>query len=101
MSLIQLKVCSKCEEAKDFSLFYNSKSSKDGVSVHCKACNYAYSRTTKGKERHRDAMRVYMKNRRDTDPEFRKANNKYQREYTQRKRDEQKNKSKLGDDAYD
>lgn len=34
-----MKVCSVCKVLKDFSYFYNSKSSRDGKGYRCKECD--------------------------------------------------------------
>jgi hypothetical protein len=34
-----MKQCSVCKETKDFDQFYNYKTSKDGKSYRCKACD--------------------------------------------------------------
>lgn len=38
------KVCPKCKELKDTSLFYKATRQKSGVQVYCKQCQDSYDR---------------------------------------------------------
>lgn len=42
-----MKVCVRCGELKDSSLFYRCKARKDGLGSYCKACHDATSAGTK------------------------------------------------------
>lgn len=44
-----MKICSKCEVSKDYSLFYKSKNTEDGHYQYCIECTVAYRNKNKEK----------------------------------------------------
>lgn len=44
-----MKICSKCKQEKDSSLFAKASRNKDGLQHHCKACNVEYRLENKEK----------------------------------------------------
>jgi hypothetical protein len=38
------KYCSRCKKKRDIKNFYKNKSTKDGLTHHCKDCQRVYSR---------------------------------------------------------
>ena len=67
-----MKVCSKCKQQKDLSLFCKNKCSCDGLRSECKECSQkhrslnkeskrAYNQTEKGKLVHLNAGKKYCK----------------------------------------
>lgn len=53
------KVCTRCHEEKELSLFVKSKPSKDGTRSHCKKCNGLYY--AKRRVEQYDKVREYEK----------------------------------------
>ena len=56
-----MKTCTKCKEEKPFSAFSKNRSTKDGLSCHCKTCKNEYNRKYKqeNKELIRESNRKY------------------------------------------
>jgi len=61
-----VKVCSRCKRSRLSGEFYSKKSSPDGKSSYCKACNKEYGRQRYLRNRNTalaDAKRNYLENR--------------------------------------
>ncbi len=54
------KVCSKCKETKEVTLFYKRKSSKDGLRSHCISCEKQYK--LDNNDRIKDYSKIYKLN---------------------------------------
>ncbi len=61
--MITVKKCPKCKETKNFTKFYKSRFTKDGLHGWCKICclkgNLRYQQTEGGKEAHQRARQKY------------------------------------------
>ena len=66
-----MKVCIKCKEEKDESMFHKHKMGKSGVRTVCKPCRNYLSREFK--KEHRDATREYNKRWKQEHPEMCRA----------------------------
>ena len=65
------KVCTKCNELKPLSDFYNDKRvKKDGKAAQCKACSNAQNKAYR--ETHKEQRNEYERNRRATDESWNK-----------------------------
>ena len=49
------KVCAKCNEEKDFSLFSKYSKSKDGLQSKCKSCDKVY------REKNKEKINAYVR----------------------------------------
>ena len=59
----ETKKCNKCKEEKIVQLFFNNKSSKDGMSSDCKSCRSQYY--NKNKDIYKSRAKEWGKNNRD------------------------------------
>lgn len=61
------KKCSNCKDFKDLSCFYKDKSSKDGLSYHCKDCvkKRASSWRRNNLEKDKETKKNYYKNNKE------------------------------------
>lgn len=63
--VIIMKICNKCKEEKDFSMFYKNSSRKDGYDTWCKSCSDDYNKQyyLKNKEKRRKQIEESEKKR--------------------------------------
>jgi hypothetical protein len=60
------KKCKRCEQVKDYSKFYNHRTTADGKQQHCISCNAAMKKelkVTNPKKHKRDQKNRYLKSR--------------------------------------
>jgi hypothetical protein len=63
-----MKICTKCQQEKNLSLFYKRKDSASGYTSHCKACKRAHDNAHNAKPETKNARSEYHKLRR-TNPD--------------------------------
>ena len=79
---METKICKKCNQKKELSLFVKNKQCKDGFENQCKECNKKYKKEhyEKNKDKIKEATKRYAKENEDKIREYRR--NRYQDETT-------------------
>jgi 5-methylcytosine-specific restriction endonuclease McrA len=83
MQMGDLKVCTKCETAKERSEFYKKSASDDGLDYNCRSCKKAYQRAYQ--EKNADKLKAQHKDYREANADRIKA---YKKAYYQEHFDE-------------
>ena len=78
-----MKICRKCNNEKEVSLFNKKKTSKDGLNSSCKECCKKYSQSYYSNNKE-DFKRYYMENSesiKENTKNYRLINKEYYKEY--------------------
>jgi hypothetical protein len=80
----QLKICTKCQEAKPFTEFYKQKGGRGGLRSVCKKCTNFQSKISKAKNPHyKERQRNTKREQYQNDPEYRSDIIERNRQYRQ------------------
>lgn len=75
-----MKICTKCKQQKELSLFYKRKDGASGYTSHCKECKRSHDMAHSSKPEIKEARKAYLKSLRAT-PEFAEKERAYKYQY--------------------
>lgn len=89
-----MKVCKKCKEEKELSLFSKHKSTKDGLRSFCKGCikEYRENNIEKIKEKEKEYRENNKEKRKEYGEQYRENNKEYYKQYRENNKNYYKNK---------